>query len=340
MVIGIRTFVYICDLNTMEQVGKQDNFSLRDGKMLYDKGFGEVIDWLCSRDNIHKGKDMPGIITASGKAWREQRRFALKHLKDFGFGKSSMEHQIADEVKELLDNLKIKIKEGEHEVPMVHIFNLPVVNSLWKIIANQRLDLNHPKEKQKIADLAEMFTSFGVTGLLMLILFRIPFWLAKKIPHIIKIRNLYCSLFNWFREEYDKHEKTLDQDHPRDFMDAYIMERQRANEENNQESSFFGTDGEANFIHSMFDLFLAGSETTSTTLIFAILLMLHDSRPFKKAQKELDGVVGRSRLPCLDDRPNLPYFEALMAELMRRANVAPFAVFHMTEKEGMIAGHM
>ena len=90
----------------------------------------------------------------------------------------------------------------------------------------------------------------------------------------------------------------------------------------------------------MFDLFLAGSETTSTTLIFAILLMLHDSRPFKKAQKELDGVVGRSRLPCLDDRPNLPYFEALMAELMRRANVAPFAVFHMTEKEGMIAGHM
>ena len=100
------------------------------------------------------------------------------------------------------------------------------------------MDLNHPKEKQKIADLAEMFTSFGVTGLLMLILFRIPFWLAKKIPHIIKIRNLYCSLFNWFREEYDKHEKTLDQDHPRDFMDAYIMERQRANKENDQKSSF------------------------------------------------------------------------------------------------------
>ena len=70
----------------------------------------------------------------------------------------------------------------------------------------------------------------------------------------------------------------------------------------------------------------------------AILFMLDNPEPFKKARIELDQVVGPSRLPNCDDRPNLPYFEALMAELMRRANVAPFALFHSNEEEGYISG--
>ena len=74
------------------------------------------------------------------------------------------------------------------------------------------------------------------------------------------------------------------------------------------------------------------------TIFRAILFMLNNPEPFKKAQIELDQVVGPSRLPNCDDRPNLPYFEALMAELMRRANVAPFALFHSNEEEGYISG--
>ena len=57
-----------------------------------------------------------------------------------------------------------------------------------------------------------------------------------------------------------------------------------------------------------------------------------------KARAEIDEVVGRSRLPTLEDRPNLPYFEALMAELTRRANVLPFAVFHSNEEDAHISG--
>ena len=71
----------------------------------------------------------------------------------------------------------------------------------------------------------------------------------------------------------------------------------------------------------------------------AILFILDNPDPFKKAQNELDQVVGPSRLPSLDDRPNLPYFEALMAELMRRANVAPFAIFHENKEEAYISGY-
>ena len=43
----------------------------------------------------------------------------------------------------------------------------------------------------------------------------------------------------------------------------------------------------------------------------------------KRAQAELDLVVGRDRLPTLDDRPRLPYIEAICRELLRWQMVAP-----------------
>jgi cytochrome P450 len=43
----------------------------------------------------------------------------------------------------------------------------------------------------------------------------------------------------------------------------------------------------------------------------------------RRAQAELDIVVGRDRLPTFNDRPRLPYIEALCKELMRWQVVTP-----------------
>jgi cytochrome P450 len=43
----------------------------------------------------------------------------------------------------------------------------------------------------------------------------------------------------------------------------------------------------------------------------------------KRAQAELDSVIGRDRLPTFDDRPSLPYVEALCKELTRWHLVLP-----------------
>ena len=248
-----------------------------------------------------------------------------------------MENLISDEVKELIHNLKNIIEEND-QVEIMHIFNLPIINSLWKIISSKRLDIRNPDEKRKMENLAEIFATFGVFGVTKVLAYKLPFWIGKKIPLMQKYRNLFTNLLTWFQNEYIEHEKTLDPDSPRDFLDAYICERNKANEQQNEKSSFFGENGEANFGMSMADLFLAGSETTSTSLTWAILYMLENPEPFKKAQVELNQVVGTSRLPEYSDRPNLPYFEALLAELMRKANVAPFAIFHINEEESYISG--
>ena len=43
----------------------------------------------------------------------------------------------------------------------------------------------------------------------------------------------------------------------------------------------------------------------------------------RRAQAELDVVIGRDRLPTIDDRPRLPYIQAFCKELMRWQMVTP-----------------
>ena len=44
----------------------------------------------------------------------------------------------------------------------------------------------------------------------------------------------------------------------------------------------------------------------------------------KKAQAEIDALVGPNRLPDFEDRPSLPYINAVVKEVMRWHSVAPF----------------
>ena len=58
----------------------------------------------------------------------------------------------------------------------------------------------------------------------------------------------------------------------------------------------------------------------------------------RRAQAELDAVIGRDRLPTFDDRPRLPYIEALCKELLRWKMVAPIGTtpsFPRVPKTGM-----
>lgn len=48
-----------------------------------------------------------------------------------------------------------------------------------------------------------------------------------------------------------------------------------------------------------------------------MLALLVNSEVQEKAQAELDDIVGAQRLPTLDDRPRLPYIEAVISESLR-----------------------
>jgi len=73
-------------------------------------------------------------------------------------------------------------------------------------------------------------------------------------------------------------------------------------------------------------MYSAGSDTTVSSmysLFMALVLFPHVQR---QAQAELDLIIGRDRLPTFDDRPRLPYVEALCKELMRWQMVTPLGM--------------
>lgn len=79
--------------------------------------------------------------------------------------------------------------------------------------------------------------------------------------------------------------------------------------------------------------FPLGTETTSNTLSFGLLYMIHNRRVCDKIQAELDAVIGRRRLPILQDRNHLPYVEAVLSEIQRISNVAPLGIAHRTTEK-------
>merc|ERR1719445_974738 len=132
-----------------------------------------------------------------------------------------------------------------------------------------------------------------------------------------------------------KHKQSLDVNDLRDYTDMALMEIEKTTD---SKSSFYGQFGLDNLKVTLFDLFVAGSETTSTTLTWAALYMVRYPEVQRKVQEELDRVVGQNRHPSVRDRPNLPYTEAVLMEIQRYANIVPNGVNHVSDRDFSVNG--
>lgn len=83
----------------------------------------------------------------------------------------------------------------------------------------------------------------------------------------------------------------------------------------------------------------AGTDTTGATLLsfFAAMSIYPDVQ--KRAQEEIDRVVGHSRLPSFPDKHNLPYVNAILQEALRWHTLAPMGFPHMTTEDNTYNGY-
>lgn len=59
----------------------------------------------------------------------------------------------------------------------------------------------------------------------------------------------------------------------------------------------------------------------------------------RKAQKQLDDVIGDGRLPLFSDRPKLPYIDAVLRESLRWQQVLPLGVAHRLTEDDEYRGY-
>ncbi|XP_073938614.1 steroid 21-hydroxylase isoform X1 [Castor canadensis] len=93
---------------------------------------------------------------------------------------------------------------------------------------------------------------------------------------------------------------------------------------------------------SVVDLFIGGTETTATTLSWAVAFLLHHPEIQRRLQEELDSELGPSASDSqvtYKDHRRLPLLNATIAEVLRLRPVVPLGLPHRTTKPSSIFGY-
>ncbi|XP_059487511.1 LOW QUALITY PROTEIN: methyl farnesoate epoxidase-like [Neocloeon triangulifer] len=311
-------------------LGVQPTIIVSDYKLVKELS---INDDLCGRPSgnkdidklMYKGKSRCGIIFNHGDDWREQRRFSLRHMRELGFGKMSLEGVIQEEVEDLLRQVTKKAgADFEHPVELSDLLGVASINVLWYVVARER----YSHDDARVAVLTNLIRSIAsrldgagsAYSHFPWIMALLP-GTASKFQDYLDIRE---RLQNFILERIKEHKKTLDKNNPRDFIDVYLAEMQEQQERNKEKTSFH----ELQLLEIISDFFIAGFDTTFNSMAFALIYMVCYPEVQKKSQKEIDTVVGGNRLPSLSDRSSLPYVEATIEEIFRTSSVVPLAVPH------------
>ncbi|XP_049984182.1 cytochrome P450 2D27-like isoform X1 [Alexandromys fortis] len=281
-------------------------------------------------DHMGYGPKAKGVALAPyGPEWREQRRFSVSTMRDFGLGKKSLEQWVTEEAGHLCDAFT---KEAGQAFNPTTLLNKGTCNVISSLIYAHRFEYEDPffngllKTLQEglgedTGFIAELLNTFPV-------LLRIPGLPGKVFPKMTALINLMDKLLMEHKGTWDPAQP------PRDLTDAFLAEMEKA--KGNPESSF--NDGNLRAVVS--DLFTAGMVTTSTTLSWALLLMILHPDVQSRVQQEIDEVIGQVRSPEMADQARMPYTNAVIHEVQRFSDIVPVNIPHMTSRDIEVQGFL
>ena len=162
--------------------------------------------------------------------------------------------------------------------------------------------------------------SYAFNSEIFMISLHVP-WIRHVLPSLTGYTKCFQSVYGSMekiREQIREHQKTLDRDDPRDFIDKYLIEM----EEN--------TDPEFNLdqlVMVCHDLMSAGSETVATTMNWVILYLALYTDVQEKCFEEIEDTCVTAD-GVLNDLEKLHFCKATIAEIQRLSQVAPVSLQH------------
>ncbi|ODM88926.1 Farnesoate epoxidase [Orchesella cincta] len=209
-----------------------------------------------------------GIIFSSGEPWQKMRRFTIRTLRDFGFGKAaSMDVVVSEELEKFTGYLQ-KQMTTEGVVKVDGLFDLTLVNVLWRLVTG----VNYSMDDERILELLKLSNdmiqntkfSFDASAAFPFLWHLFPQWSGKNLQmKVVKALQAYCRV----TLEYNR--KNCDyKSNPECYVDVFL---QKIDETRNDPESEYTDD---QLVLCLLDLFQAGAETSSKTMSFAMLYVL------------------------------------------------------------------
>ncbi|KAL1788042.1 cytochrome P450 2C55, partial [Sigmodon hispidus] len=281
------------------------------------ENLGEEFSGRGSFPIVERMNNGLGIIFSNGTKWKELRRFSLMTLRNFGMGKRSIEDRIQEEAQCLVEELR---KTNGSLCDPTFILSCAPSNVICSVVFHNRFDYKDKNFLNLMEKLNENFKIMNSPW--MQVCNAIPVFL-DYLPgsHKTALKN-FAEIKSYILKRVKEHQETLDMDNPRDFIDCFLIKMEQ---EKNKPHSEFTTES---LMATVADVFVAGTETTSTTLRYGLLLLLKHTEVTAKVQKEIDNVIGRHRSPSMQDRTRMPYTDATVHEIQRYINLIPNNVPH------------
>uniref|UniRef100_R4GDE0 Cytochrome P450 family 2 subfamily J member 2 n=1 Tax=Anolis carolinensis TaxID=28377 RepID=R4GDE0_ANOCA len=277
---------------------------------------------------VIKAFNRKGIGFANGHSWKEQRRFGIVTMRNLGLGKKGMEYQIEEEARRLVE--AFSQRKGEPFVPSLLISN--AISSLISVVSFGYRFSHEDDMFQKLMEGVDAMAQFSVS--FFHVLYNFFPWLMKYLPGPHKNALSYMQIaLSFAKEEIKKHKECQEPQEPQDFIDFYLIQMEKS--KGDPKSTF----SEENLAQSILDLFAAGTETTSSTLQWALLFMVAYPNIQERVYKEMEDVLGSSHSVSYQDRKKMPYTNAVIHEAQRVKYILPVGIPRRCAKELHILGY-
>ncbi|CAL7939199.1 unnamed protein product [Xylocopa violacea] len=318
--LGDAMAVIVTDYKSIKEVLSREEFDGRTSEIdiILDRSFRKKL----------------GIFFTEEKFLQEQKRFILRNMRDFGFGRRYEKYEaiMMEEMNLLVkmlkegpinDKEKAYLKNGLIRFP--DILYPYTANSIWEIIFGERFDRSEFHKLNDFCTSALQFQRSGnpIGGAIAY------FWYLKYFGNMFGYKEFIDSNK---RMEYLERNRHADQDEDRGVLGRYLEEVKK-NE--NVTSNFT----EQQLIMTIVDIMFPSVSIVPSTIVTIIKLVMHHPEVMRNVQKEIDRVVGIGRLVTWNDRKSLPYVEATIRETFRYETLTPTTVLHRALKDTTINGY-
>uniref|UniRef100_A0A8C3FP78 Cytochrome P450 n=1 Tax=Chrysemys picta bellii TaxID=8478 RepID=A0A8C3FP78_CHRPI len=235
-----------------------------------------------------------GLLFANGERWRQLRRFSLAALQEFGPGQRSVEERIQEEAHRLVEEFR-KTKGSPFDPTF--FLSRSASSVICSIVFGQRFDYADESFLDLLAKTNQVFVRLSSTWGQLYGMFS---WVMRFLPGAHKqiFRDLE-DINSFILERIKAKQASLDRDNPQDFIDCFLLQMEK--EILNPATEFHLR----NLVLTAFNLFFVGTELVSSTLRYGLLVLLKHPEVEEKMTQEIDRVIGRSRVPAVEDRSRM-----------------------------------
>uniref|UniRef100_A0A8C0M7Y9 Cytochrome P450 n=1 Tax=Canis lupus familiaris TaxID=9615 RepID=A0A8C0M7Y9_CANLF len=206
------------------------------------------------------------------------------------------------------------------------VMNASVANVIVSVLLGKRFDYQDTQFLRLLTLIGENVKLIGGPRIAVTLfnMFPVLGFLLKSHKTVLRNRD---ELFAFIRMTFLDHQHKFDKNDPRSFIDAFL--------EKDTSTTYFSDE---NLVALVSNLFAAGTETTATTLCWALLLMMRYPEVQKKVCDEITKVVGSAQ-PRITHRTQMPYTDAVIHEVQRFANILPTGLPHATTTNVMFKNY-